>query len=190
MNNRSNRAYKEKRRQAESTLRLLRESGAVTDDYTIEDLLDELNISESNEDRTIEAEAVILFFNLNGEGFREQTCPMCKKLFAVKYKITTHEFQNPPKIHENMKPAQKEKILEEIEDLRDDETNFNSLIGFKCSNACRALALKEIGITWSPHKRPEERWVSNMSKGELPLVVPPPAYEIMIEEHNIRAAIS
>src|ERR1044071_1108964 len=37
------------------------------------------------EDIALEAEAVILYFDLKGKGFEHQTCPQCKRPFAYKY---------------------------------------------------------------------------------------------------------
>lgn len=51
---------------------------------------------------------------------------------------------------------------------------------FMCSNECRRAFLKRIGIEWNPSKSPEERWgMSGASKGTIPLIVPPTAYEIV-----------
>lgn len=44
-----------------------------------------------------------------------------------------------------------------------------------CSDRCRAKALAEIGISWNPDKKPEERWEFQ----EPPLVVPKEAQKVL-----------
>lgn len=49
-----------------------------------------------------------------------------------------------------------------------------------CSNECRRASFAEIGIIWNPNKSPEERWeMPGSTKGIIPLIVPPAAYEIV-----------
>lgn len=53
-------------------------------------------------------------------------------------------------------------------------------VKLKCSNECRRASLAEIGIVWNPGKSPEERWgMSGVSKGTIPLIVPPAAFELV-----------
>lgn len=44
-----------------------------------------------------------------------------------------------------------------------------------CTNACRALELKKIGIVWNPVKTDEERWGSVDYPSQIPMVVGPEA---------------
>lgn len=50
----------------------------------------------------------------------------------------------------------------------------------RCSNECRRAELAEIGIEWTPNRSPEERWgMSGATRGHIPLIIPPTAYEIV-----------
>lgn len=52
---------------------------AVVGDVTPTDTFDDIDI---------EAEAVLLYFDLNGKGFEHQVCPVCRQVFAYKYSIS------------------------------------------------------------------------------------------------------
>jgi len=43
--------------------------------------------TDTYEDTLLEAEAVILYFDLKGAGFRHQICPVCGNEFAYKYVV-------------------------------------------------------------------------------------------------------
>lgn len=43
--------------------------------------------TDTEEDKVLEAEAVILYFDIKGVGFRHQICPVCGNEFAYKYKV-------------------------------------------------------------------------------------------------------
>ncbi len=42
---------------------------------------------DTPDDVELEAEAVLLYFDLKGKGFTHQTCPVCTQEFAYKYSI-------------------------------------------------------------------------------------------------------
>lgn len=50
----------------------------------------------------------------------------------------------------------------------------NPKIVGRCSNACRAASLREVGIVWNPYKSAKERWGRY-----VPLTVPPEALDII-----------
>jgi ribosomal protein S27AE len=41
---------------------------------------------ESDEDKAIEAEAVLIYYQVKGKGFTKQECPECGEIFAYKYR--------------------------------------------------------------------------------------------------------
>lgn len=42
---------------------------------------------DTEDDKALEAEATLLYFDLKGRGFEHQTCPECGQEFAYKYQI-------------------------------------------------------------------------------------------------------
>jgi len=48
---------------------------------------------DSDSDTLLEAEAVLLYYELKGKGFTHQQCPTCKQTFAYKYKIRNGKMQ-------------------------------------------------------------------------------------------------
>lgn len=106
---------------------------------------------QSPDEKTLEAEAVLLYFRTKGKDFVKQKCPKCDKTFAHKYYI--------PGVQLN------------------------------CTNECRRASLADIGIEWNPNKSPEERWgMSGATKGTIPLIVPPAAFEIV--ESKLRESLA
>lgn len=43
--------------------------------------------TDTEGDKALEAEAVILYFDLRGKGFEHQICPVCNQEFAYKYRM-------------------------------------------------------------------------------------------------------
>lgn len=54
-------------------------------------------------------------------------------------------------------------------------TNYK-YVGY-CTNACRALALKHIGIKWDPTKKDEQRWGTIDNPSQIPIVISNAALE-------------
>lgn len=182
------RTYAERRREAINALRQMKAAGIVDEGYTLVDLLDQMHVHDTIDDRIIEAESVLIYYGVRGEGFRQQVCPECGETFAYKYRTIAQDILNQRMVRDTMKPELVQKIEDDNENIRAVQSSVEKHYGFRCSNACRALSLMKIGIIWSPWRKPEDRWVfseNDKTQGELPMVVPPGAFEILKKEHGI-----
>lgn len=53
----------------------------------LDKIKEELSIRQSADERALEAEAILLYFDTQGSGFTKQICPTCTEEFAYKYKL-------------------------------------------------------------------------------------------------------
>jgi hypothetical protein len=148
---------------ADATEKQNEELDRLKEEYDNRQLLDE---------QALEAEAVLLFFDLKGKGFEQQECPQCHRTFAYKYTLAVVD----------TKKLKQGKV--------DEVVAYKKYTGsFRCSNECRIAGLKERGIEWRPGRLPEERWgMSEQTKGVMPLIVPPDALEILNTKINRQPA--
>jgi hypothetical protein len=124
---------------------------------------EEAKFKQTEHEKALEAEAVLLFFDLKGAGFIRQKCPECDKIFAYKYTIAC------------ISTRQVKKDKTEI------DVTYKKYTGsFRCSNECRRASLAKIGIEWTPRVEPEERWRMNgQTNGTIPIIVPPAALTVV-----------
>lgn len=148
---------------AERAMALLAADATEEETAQLAKIKEEKQLQQSEEDAALEAEAVLLYFNLKGKGFYKQICPECGREFAYKYALAVLDTKK-------MKKGNQEEVI----------AYKKSINKFRCSNKCRKDALARIGMEWNPDKLPEERWGMNAQMyGVIPLIVAPDALEIV-----------
>lgn len=120
---------------------------------------EENKFKQSEIEKALEAEAVLLYFDLKGAGFVKQKCPECDRIFAYKYTIACISTRTVKK------------------DKQEIDITYKKYTGsFRCSNECRRASLAKIGIEWTPGRTPADRWKMNgQTNGTIPIIVPPDA---------------
>lgn len=91
--------------------------------------------------------------------------------------ITEHDFVKSLEAEGILLSLYSEKIPVKTKLCKNCEEPFatNYMYVAYCSDHCRARALEKIGIQWNPHKKPEERWGSEVYRNQIPIVIPPEA---------------
>lgn len=69
-----------------------------------------------------------------------------------------------------------EKYLKKVCDVCNKMFLVNYPSVARCSDICRKVHLRRIGIEWSPDKSPEERWAPS----DVPLTIPPAALSLLV----------
>ena len=72
-------------------LELLEKDATDAELQKLQEVRTELENEQSLDDKSIEAEAVLLYFNTKGAGFKNLKCPSCGLIFAYKYSIPKHK---------------------------------------------------------------------------------------------------